>query len=639
MPNTDKVGGFVISKEDRQDLSVYFDSEVLGDISARGAWEEKRATARRLLYPEKEVSKLGPEYSNVKLPAIGDVLRLRPRYRDAILGDGRDIVHLNPVGPEDSKKAILRTKYTNWELVNEAKVFRLVNNWIFDALVDGTGWIKNRQVTKVGRVLDKEGKVRQKVLFNGAQPLSVPGTDIIVPRSATHNDTVQSLERIGHILRWNIFQAKNAKARFQQEGRGFIDKEAFDRFLRMFDVEGSVLSQKIPKEQINGGVTSRVHNAEVVEEQRTSGVWSSDEYRRDIVEIYFTFDATPGRKSDPQEYVGWWSPDTGELLAAREIFGYNPRPLHKMTGFPTDSFYGVGLPLVLEVWLEIYSALFNASVNYALLSNLPFGVSATARGKRKKLRLVPGEVTTGIPADTTFPNLQRLDGSFFKILETVKGIKGELGSSDLFAGNSRSSAGANAPATTVIGLIEQASVTMGDIGKTMMEEFVGFVAARVDMNRRLLSSEKQFRVLNNNEVVFEKISPDDFPEVDPDVVINRDVSAAFKSLKQQTANIMYSNLKENPLIAPSQLNNGDTSRLQALTRAYMKAFDFDHPEILDDVQEETNGQQGPGTPTGPPQPAQAGVGGLPQGATIPSLATAFAGASGNNGNQGRNGNQ
>lgn len=624
---TDSAGGFRLTRQDLQDLTNHFDQEVREDLAARKDWEERRETARNLLYPKKEASTLFPGASNVKLQAIPDIIKLRPRFRDAILGDGRDIVVIEPVGEEDILKAQRLTKYMNWELVNEANISRLVDQWIFLTLVDGDGWIKDRHYRTVKRrpVRDQPGIVAPKVIFDGAKPSVISGIDIIVPRGAMPEDTPCDLTHITHVLHWNVFEARGAFERMKRAKRGTLDSDAWDSFLALYDSNNpGGLARRISTPQY-ALQDSRLLMPEMRANAQTIGIDSTiDSPDRDVWEIHFQFNAKPNDPTIPvQDYIGWFSPDVRKFLAIRETF--EPRPFYRMQCYPSDTFYGVGLPMVIEVWLELFASLFNASVNYALVSNLPWGYTTQgAAGGSVKFKVAPGEIATGLPQDVQWPSLPRLDGTFFNLIEHVERIKNRMGASELFAGDSRATAGANAPASSTLAMLEQASVTLGDIGKNMLETFRQFVAGRIKMNRLHITEEKAFRVLGVGQPIFDSISPDDFPDVEPDVVINRNITAAYRSIEKETATIVYNSLAANPIIAQ------DPNKFYALTKYFLNAHQVQRSDILPDIT--TQGGQNEQQPAQPGAPGAPGAG-VEQ---IPGLA-AGAGASpqaGNNGTAG-----
>jgi len=535
MPAKDSIGGYILPASLARELEMFLYAEIDLDLGARREWETLREESRSLIFPEQSESLLGDWASNIKIPVVSDILKYRPRFKAAMLGDGVDIIHLRPVAPGDTKKVPLMAEYINWELVNEIRIARLLNQWLFETLIDGDGYVKDRQVIKRARrkITDASGKesVEVKVVYNGPKPRIVDSINMVIPRNAKAGQCLGELDRVTEILHWTVFDLRREKSSLINMKRGYVNAAAFDELEKQFNTAGG--------QELNNRVVSETDDEEI--DYSISGV--QDKTTRRVYEIRLEIDVSPSLKEGPQQYVVLLSHDTQKILAALETF--EPRPYSRMSLYPSAKWYSLGLPMVLKPWVHLLGAMLNSAANFATISNIPFGTTEDGTfGKRRKLQIKPGEIIEGMKVD--WARIEGIDNSFFSIMQFAEKFKNQLGGSELFEGISRNVAGANAPFSTTRMLLEEATKTLGDLGENLIDGFVNFVESRIAMNRLYLPPEKPFRVLGDMDV-FKKITPADFPEADPDVIIGRTMSNAFKALTIETGDKIYQGLLGNPL--------------------------------------------------------------------------------------------
>jgi hypothetical protein len=310
---------------------------------------------------------------------------------------------------------------------------------------------------------------------------------------------------------------------------------------------------------------------------------SDDNGERIIVEHYGRWDVDgDGLEED---VIFWVERNTKILLRARfltEIYPGIPvrRPFSECRLFPVpNSFYGIGLPELLEPIQDMMKAVMDQNFDWGLITNIPFFFFRPSSGlKQEDMKLAPG---VGYPLDRPqedvfFPTWNRDMSWTINTLTLLQQFAERISmQSDVQFGRvPTGKASALRTMGTTAALLQQGDVRSEQILRRLFLGLAQIFQMLHRLNKRYLPTKKEFRVIGisaQGEEPYLDVSPD---------TVDADVDFEFKStLLNTNKQIVAQSLMEaiGLVLSPVAIQLGlvDAEKVYAIFSDTLKARDLD----------------------------------------------------------------
>jgi len=528
-------------KEIAEEIKRHYDI----DIQARSDWEAKRNRWYKLWTTERdEKNEPWPGCANICIPMLAmasNQFHARS-YQSVFAPPG--MVKTIPVGSNDVDRAKRVEKFLNWQTLYEMEEYEEV----FDKLL---------------LQLPVNGVAFKKLYYDAdlERPVSeyISALDLVLPYGTKR---LENARRIVHRL-WLYYDELQDRS----------EQGIYENFNKLNEQSETDDQSELKETQ-----------DDAIGEKRSS----DDEKPHLILETHKPYKLSGDSKR--HSYKFWVDYETvtllrvvnaeitkgSETIVLKNFIDYHflPNP---------EGFYSFGFGHFLETLNEMANTAFNQIFDSGRLTNQPFGFYGRRAGiKERKTKLVPGMMKEVEDAKQVyFPTMQRVDQVLFQVLGLIQQYAEQFTStSDYLMG--RESRGTKTPtAHGTLAIIEQGLVTFGVMTKRIFRSLRKELRMLMLFNQLFMPDNKEYRVLEDQNVPFSDIKKEDFTGI-KDVIPIGDPSYASKLTRRQEATELYGILMENPIIAKNPRS------VHALTEALIDAYDRkDKRKILPELPEES----------------------------------------------------